>query len=107
MNMTETYEAKSYDEAIAFLQKLKASGAECNITIYTFDFDKNLESHKVTTPEGVCILVEKSKTIIMNNDSFVPHMQLFSMVQSPENIVRKGIMHDVLLLRLPTNESCK
>ena len=105
MNRTETYKVENYDEAIAILQRVKESGAKCNITIYTFDFDKNLESHKVTTPESVCILVEKSKTIIMNNDSYVPHMQLFSMVQSPENIVRKGIMHDVLLLRLPTNES--
>ena len=56
MNRTETYKVESYDEAIAILQRLKESGAECNITIYTFDFDKNLESHKVTTPESVCIL---------------------------------------------------
>lgn len=105
MNMTETYETNSYDEAIAVLQKLKASGVECNITIYTFDFDKNLESRKVTTPEGVCVLVKKSKTIIVNGDPIVPHMQLFSVIQNPENIVRRGIMHDVLLLRPPMKES--
>lgn len=105
MNMTETYEVKSYDEAIAILQRLKSSGIECNIKIYTFDFDKNTECHKTTNPEGVLILVEKSKTIIVNDDPIVPHMQLFSVVQTPESIVRKGIMHDVLLLRPLTKES--
>ena len=99
MKMTETYEATSYDEAIEVLKKLKANKEDCKITIYTFDFDKNLESHNITTPEKVCILVEKSKSIIMNRDEVVPHMQLFSIQQSPENIIRKGIMHDVLLLR--------
>ena len=69
MNMTETYKVESYDEAIAVLQRLKESGAKCNITIYTFDFDRNLESHKITTPESVCILVEKSKTIIITEPS--------------------------------------
>lgn len=105
MNMTETYEVKSYDEAIAILQRLKSSGIECNIKIYTFDFDKNTECHKMTNPEGVLILVEKSKTIIVNDDPVVSHMQLFSVVQTPESIVRKGIMHDVLLLRPLAKES--
>ena len=61
------------------------------------DFDNNISSKKVTTPDDGCLLVKKSKTIIMNEDTYLPHMQLFSTEQDIENIIKRGIMHDIFL----------
>ena len=34
---------------------------------------------------------------IMNEDEYIPHMQLFNTEQDIENIIKRGIMHDILL----------
>ena len=86
------------DSAITKLQELKKENKNISITIHTFDFDNDEVSRKVTTPDEGCILVRKSKTVIYNEDEFVPHMELFSMVQNDiENILKKGILHDIII----------
>lgn len=94
----EAYDYTSIDEAIERLQKLKREGKNPkNVVILTMDFDNNISSKKVTTPDDGCLLVKKSKTIIMNEDTYLPHMQLFSTEQDIENIIKIGIMHDIFL----------
>lgn len=94
--MTGTYGYMSCDEAIEKLQKLKKEGNNCKILICTIDYENDESSQKVTTPDEGCLLVRKSKTIIMNEDTIIPHMQLFSKEQKIENILRDGIMHDII-----------
>lgn len=95
---TETYDYSTIDEAIERLQKLKAEGKNPkNVVILTMDFDNNTSSKKIATPDDGCLLVKKSKTIIMNEDEYIPHMQLFNTEQDIKNIIRRGIMHDILL----------
>lgn len=95
---TETYDYTSIDEAIERLQKLKEEGKNPkNVLIFTVDFDNNTSTKKVATPDDSCLLVRKSKTIIMNEDTYLPHMQLFNTEQDIENIIRRGIMHDIFL----------
>ena len=61
------------------------------------DFDNDEESRKTATPDEGCVLVRKSKTIIINEDTFIPHMELYSVQQNDiENIIKKGIMHDII-----------
>ena len=93
----ETFEEMSCDEAIVLLQNLKKENKDCKVVITSFDFDKNEEHRNISTPDRACILVKRSSTVILNNDSILPHMQLYSKRQIAENIVREGMMHDVLL----------
>ena len=95
---TKTYDYSTIDEAIERLQRLKAEGKNPkNVVIVTMDFDNNTSSKKITTPDDSCLLVRKSKTIIMNEDKYIPHMQLFNTEQDIKNIIRRGIMHDIFL----------
>lgn len=85
------------DSAIKKLQDLKKENKSKMIVICTIDFDNDKESRQITTPDEGCGLVRKSKTIIMNEDTFIPHMEIYSVVQNDlENIIRKGIMHDII-----------
>lgn len=94
----ETYEFTDYDKAIEMLQSMKKQGKNGKIIVFTINFDDNTESKKITTPDDGCVLVRKSKTIIINEDTLLTHMQLYSHVQTDiENIIKKGIMHDIIL----------
>lgn len=93
----ETFEIMTCDEAIKVLQKMKKQNKNCKVAVTSFDFETNETKFRAASPDGVCILVKNSNTIIMNDDDFFPHMQLYSRSQIPESIVREGIMHDVLL----------
>lgn len=94
--MRETFECMDCDKAIKKLQRLKKENKKRKVIICTVDFDSDEESTKITTPEEGCLLVRKSKTIIMNEDTYIPHMQLFSMEQDIKNILHEGIMHDII-----------
>lgn len=95
--MMESYRFGDYDEAIKMLQELKRQGKKNKQMVFTIDFDNDTESRKTITPEEGCILVRKSKTIIINEDVFIPHMQLFSTVQTDiKNLRKEGIMHDII-----------
>lgn len=96
MNAT-SFEFSDLDAAIELLQKLKKVNKNSKIVISTIDFDKDEESRKVATPDEGCILVRKSKTIVINEDTFIPHIELYSSKQNDiENIIKKGIMHDII-----------
>lgn len=85
------------DDAIKKLQDLKKENKKGRIVICTIDFDNDKESRKTATPDEGCLLVRRSQTIIMNEDTFLPHMELYSSKQtSIENIIREGIMHDII-----------
>lgn len=91
-----SYKFTDVDSAIQKLQELKKENKNKAIVIYTIDFDKDEESRKTATPDEGCILVRKSKTVIINEDEFIPHMELYSTKQNDlENIIRRGIMHDI------------
>lgn len=92
-----TFEVMTCDEAIEVLRKMKKNNKNCKVAVTSFDFEANETKCMSTSPERVCVLVQNSNTVIMNGDDFLPHMQLYSRSQIPENIVREGIMHDVLL----------
>lgn len=85
------------DDAIRKLQDLKKENKKGRIIICTIDFDNDKESRKTATPDEGCLLVRRSQTIIMNEDTFIPHMELYSRKQtSIENIIKEGIMHDII-----------
>ena len=85
------------DSAIKSLQDLKKDGKKRTIIISTIDFDNDEEFRKEATPDEGCVLVRKSKTIIINEDEYIPHMELYSMVQNDlKNIIKKGVMHDII-----------
>lgn len=94
------YRFGSYDEAIKALQSLKKQdeqGKERNIFVFTIDFDNESESKKIATPDEGCLLVGRSKSIIVNEDEFIPQMQLYSTKQSNiRNIKKEGVMHNII-----------
>lgn len=93
----ESYGFSDYDEAIKMLQSLKKQGKNKKQVVFTINFDEGTESKTIATPEEGCMLVRKSKTIIINEDTFIPHMQLYSREQADiENIIKEGIMHDLI-----------
>ena len=96
----ESYMYLDVDKAIETLQNLKKKNKKCKVIICTTDYDNNIEGDtKIATPDEGCVLVRKSKTIIINEDTFIPHMQLFSKQQNIENIIKEGIVHDIIFGR--------
>lgn len=94
----ESYEFTDCDKAIEMLQNMKKNGQNGKIVVFTINFDDNTECKKIATTDEGRVLVRKSKTIVINEDTFLPHMQLFSNTQTDiENIIKKGIMHDIIL----------
>ncbi len=95
--MNTSFEFRDIDKAIELLQNLKKKNNNSKIVISTIDFDNDTESRKIATPEEGCVLVRKSKTIIINEDTIIPHMELYSTKQTDlENIIREGVMHDII-----------
>lgn len=93
----ESYMYLDGDKAIETLQNLKKKNKKCKVIICTTDYDNNIDTDtKIATPDDGCILVRKSKTIIINEDTFIPHMQLYSTKQNIENIIKEGIVHDII-----------
>ena len=98
--MSQTYKFTDVDSAIEMLQNLKKLNIEKGIA-FTIDFDNQEESKKIVTPDDSCLLIRKSKTIIVNEDTYIPHMQVFSTNQSDlKNIRREGKMHDIIFVGL-------
>lgn len=96
--MKSYFKIMNIDDAIKKLQDVKKNNGNGLIIIYTIDFDNNTESRKATTVEYGSRLVKKSKTIIMNEDQYIPHMELYSIKQTDiKNIIKKGVMHDIIL----------
>lgn len=93
----ESYKFSNYDDAINMLRRMKKQKSNKKSVVFMIDFDNDTESsYKITLDEGYT-LVKKSKTIIINEDVYIPHMQLFSTVQKDiNNIEKKGIMHDII-----------
>ena len=95
--MNSTFKFTNVDSAIEKLQELKKENKNIRIIICTVDFDNDEEFRKTATPDEGCVLVKKSKTIIINEDTFIPHIELYSVKQNDlENIIKKGIMHDII-----------
>lgn len=92
-----SFKFTNYDDAIRKLQDLKKENKKGNIVIWTIDFDNDKESRTIATPDEGCLLVRRSQTIIMNEDTFIPHMELYSKKQTDiENIIKEGVMHDII-----------
>lgn len=95
--LMESYKFSNYDDAITMLQRMKKQGKNKKPIVFTIDFDNDTESKSSITFDEGYMLVKKSKTIIINEDVYIPHMQLFSTIQTDiKNIRREGIMHDII-----------
>lgn len=93
----ESYKFSNYDDAINMLQRMKKQGKNKKSVVFTIDFDNDTEFKSSITLEEGCALVKKSKTIIINEDVYIPHMQLFSTAQTDIGSIKKeGIMHDII-----------
>lgn len=93
----ESYKFSNYDDAINMLQRMKKQGKNKKSVVFTINFDNDTEFKSSITLDEGCTLVRKSKTIVINEDVYIPHMQLFSTVQTDiHNIEKRGIMHDII-----------
>lgn len=95
--MSSTYKIIDIDSAIKKLQDLKKINENQKIVICTIDFENDKESRETATPDEGCVLVKKSRTIIIDEDAFISHMELYSTHQKDiKNIIREGVMHDII-----------
>lgn len=96
--MKTTFEYCSEEQAIKILQKLKKNkgNKKRRIIICTIDFDNDVETRKMASPDEGCILIKKSEMIILNKDEFVPHMELYSVIQKMDSVRPEGVMHDII-----------
>lgn len=95
--MKTTFEYIDADRAIEKLKNLKKDNKKRKIIICTIDFENEIEIRKTASPDEGCVLVEKSKSIIYNNDTYFPHMELYSIIQKDiSNVQASGIMHDII-----------
>ena len=84
------------DDAISKLQRLKKCGKKA--LVYVINFDNEQEDRMIVTYDEGCRLIRDAKTIVHNDDQYVPHMELFSVIQKDiNNIIRRGVMHDIIL----------
>ena len=96
--MIEAYE---YSDNTQAKQKMKELEKKNNQkTKKNNNKEQNEESKKITTPAEGCKLIKKAKTIFLNRDEIIEHMQLYSTIQDIEHINREGIMHDIILPHL-------
>ena len=61
------------------------------------DYDRETDDCLSLGRDVVTKLINKANTIIFNEDTFVPQIQLWSIKQELEDMKRKGTMHDVLI----------
>jgi len=96
--MNSDFKIINIDDAIKRLQSLKKKNNKQMVVICTIDFDNDQEiGIKKATPDEGCTLIKKSKSIIMNEDEFLSHMELYSIEQNNiENIIKKGVVHDII-----------
>lgn len=94
--MKSTYEILSVENAIKKLNQIKGTNKKVAVCIIDFDNDQE-DTMMVTYKEG-CKLIRAAKSIIHNGDEFIPHLELFSVIQNDvNNMIKKGVMHDILL----------
>ena len=71
---------------------LTRSLAERAKKVVTVEIDKTLMPILNDT------LSEFDNTIIINEDEYIPHIELYSMIQNDlENIIKRGVMHDIII----------
>ena len=91
-----SYEFLNVDDAISKLPKMKKGGKK--VLVCVIDFDNEQEDRMTVTYDEGCKLIRDAKTIIHNDDQYVPHMELFSVIQKDiNNIIRRGVIHDIIL----------
>lgn len=84
------------DEAIMLLKEYKKKNGG-KIKVCTVDFNNEIMGYKFCFPEEGCMIVQKAnaKTILLNNEDFLPHIELYSVLQDKDRVKREGIMHDI------------
>ena len=94
--MIEKFVALSKQEAKEIIDRRGGNGTMI-ILFVDYDFNPERVDRKSVEKEMVYGLINAAHTIIFNDDRYVPHMQLWSVKQDPEKMVRKGSLHDVLI----------
>lgn len=93
-----SYEFYNIDDAIRKLQNIKKKNKDAVIIMCKIDFDNNEEMKIVTTPDEGCAIIEESGSIILNEDKYISHLQVFSVHQkSLKEIVKRGILYDIFI----------
>lgn len=97
--MKTSFEYMTIDDALAKMQQLKRqkkNGKAVKVIICTIDFDNDTETRKAASPDEGGDLIRKSKTLIFNQDEFLPHLELYSVIQDINNLKSEGVMHDII-----------
>lgn len=96
INSMLSYEFLNVDDAVSKLPKIKKGGKK--VLVCVINFDNEQEDRMAVTYDEGCKLIKNAKTIIHNDDPFIPHMELFSVIQKDiNNIIKRGVMHDIIL----------
>ena len=94
----QTYDFICVDDAIEKLRNLEKKNNRDRIIIWKIDFEKNSETKTISSADYGCRLAREAKSIIYNDDEYIPHLQLFTKMQeSIRNIQRIGVMYDIFL----------
>ncbi len=94
--MEACYKFLDIDAAIKKLIRLKRENKKA--IVYVIDFNNDITEKKLVTYDESCNIIRKAKTIVHNNDEYISHLEVFSILQKDiSNILPKGIMHDILI----------
>ena len=94
----ESFDLIDIDKAISLLEKIKENNS--NVAVFIINFDENTSEMKNMSYNESCNIIHKGSTIAYNQDDFIPHIEVFSVVQKDkENILPIGIMHDIFIQR--------
>lgn len=94
----ENFQFVDIDTAIAQLEKIKNGNK--NVVVFIINFDKNTSEKIIANYDESCKIIRNGSTIAYNQDDFIPHIEVFSVVQkNKENILPIGIMHDIFVQR--------
>lgn len=94
----EDFNIIDIDTAISLLERIKKENS--NITVFIINFDENTSERKNMSYNESCDIIRNGSTIAYNQDDFIPHIEVFSIMQkNKENILPIGIMHDIFVQR--------
>lgn len=95
--MKPCFEILSVDKAIKKLARIKRGNKR--IAICIIDFDNDTTEKVIASYSESCDIIKNGMTIAHNQDKYLSHLEIFSVVQDINNIIPKGTMHDILIGR--------
>lgn len=93
--MKPCFEILSVDKAIKKLARIKKGNRRVAICI--IDFDNDTTEKVIASYSESCNIIKNGMTIAHNQDEYISHLEVFSVVQDINNISPIGTMHDILI----------